>query len=280
MEDVAEAVGMSPTEAAAASIRLANLHMARALDIVSLERGEDPRRFSLMTFGGAGPMHAAELAEQIQSNTVIVPPHPGLFSALGMMMTDMKYSYVKGVLKRLDDVPDKFLEEAWQSMTEEAMSNINLTTEQSGLKISEIRSVDMRYAGQGFELEIQVPSHFHRLKLRELFEERHEAVYGYRHTGEALEITAIRLTLKIPLAKPSLIDTEGHAIEKRTEKQREVWFSDRWYDTPVMWRDNLFSSQLVDGPAIIEEHDSTTVVPPGWQCSKEQHGCLLMERQR
>jgi len=276
MEGVAKIVGMSVVETAAASIRLVNLHMARAFDIVSLERGQDPRKFSLMAFGGAGPMHAAELAEQIQANTVIVPPHPGLFSALGMMMTDMKYSYVKGVLKRLDEIPDEFFDETWERMAREAIANLNRTTETA--KISTYKSVDVRYLGQGFELEIQTLAHFDRSSLRELFEEKHEAVYGYRHIGEPLEITALRLTLTIAIEKPSLNGTASGDPKTRTESNRNVWFNDRWYDTPILWRNNLPSSHPVEGPAIIEEYDSTTVVPPGWKCTKEEHTCIVMER--
>ena len=222
-------------------------------------------------------MHAAELAEQIQANTVIVPPHPGLFSALGMMMTDMKYSYVKGVLKRLDEIPDEFFDETWERMAREAIANLNRTTETA--KISTYKSVDVRYLGQGFELEIQTLAHFDRSSLRELFEEKHEAVYGYRHIGEPLEITALRLTLTIAIDKPSLSRTASGDLKTRPESKRDVWFSDRWHDTPILWRNNLPSSHPVEGPAIIEEYDSTTVVPPGWKCAKEEHDCLVMERE-
>jgi N-methylhydantoinase A len=281
MEEVAKKVGMSTIETAAASLRLVNLHMARALDIVSLERGQDPRRFSLMAFGGAGPMHAAELAEQIQVNTVIVPQYPGLFSALGMLMTDMKYSYVKGILKRLDDIPDALFEETWTLMTKEAISNIErATTEDITARISASRSVDARYLGQGYELEIQIPAQFNRVNLRELFEQKHEAVYGYCHAGEPLEITALRLTVTVAIDKPILGCRASGDLRTGKETHRNVWFNEQWYDTSVLSRNNLPTFQPISGPAIIEEYDSTTVVPPGWKCTKEQHNCLLLEREK
>jgi N-methylhydantoinase A len=280
MEKVADKVGMNTIETAAASIRLVNLHMARALDIVSLERGQDPRRFSLMAFGGAGPMHAAELAEQIQVNTVIVPQYPGLFSALGMMMTDMKYAYVKGILKQLDNIPEDFLEEEWRLMAEAAISNVKRLTEDSNAKITTSRSVDVRYLGQGYELEIYVPEQFNSSKLRELFEQKHEAVYGYRHSGEPLEITAIRLTLTLTLPRPILRTTLSVNPRTATASHRKVWFKEQWYDTSIHWRDNLQTAQPIRGPAIIEEYDSTTVVPLGWKCSQEDHRCLVMEREK
>ena len=275
MEEVASKVEMSTVETAAASIHLVNLHMARAIDIVSLERGQDPRKFSLMAFGGAGPMHAAELAEQVGISTVIVPPYPGLFSALGMIMTDVKYAYVKGVLNPLDDLPDAFFEETWELMTQEFLSSFKRVTEDTSITTFS-RSVDVRYLGQGFELEVQVPKQFNRLNLRELFEQKHEAVYGYRHVGEPLEVTALRLTATTAIAKPSLSLMESAKRRTGTETHRSVWFNDGWQDTPVLWRDNLSAS--IDGPVIIEEYDSTTVVPPDWNCIGGRNNCLIMER--
>ena len=278
MEEVASKVKMNTIETAAASIRLVNLHMARALDIVSLERGQDPRKFSMIAFGGAGPMHAAELAEQVGIDTVVVPPYPGLFSALGMIMTDMKYDYVRGFLKRLDDIPDDFFEETWALMSKEALSNLKRVATGVGLGVTFARSLDVRYLGQGFELEVQVPAQFNRLRLRELFEQKHEAVYGYRHAGDPLEITALRLTVTAATAKPSLSLMARSGRRTGRETHRKVWFNDAWYDVPVLWRDNLSATQSFDGPMIIEEYDSTIIAPPGWNCSKNEDSCIIMER--
>ena len=278
MKEVATKVGMGLTEAAAASIRLVNLHMARALDIVSLERGQDPREFSLMAFGGAGPMHAAELADQVGIDTVIVPLHPGLFSALGMMMTDMKYHYVKGVLRLLDELPDNFFKEAWNLMLQEAVSTAKRQSDQLNAETIFVRSVDARYLGQGFELEVQLSGDFNRESLRESFERKHEAVYGYRHIGEPIEITAVRLTMIIPVARPSLKLTVG-APREIEEAHRKVWFNDTWCEGTVLWRDNVLGSQPLYGPLIIEEYDSTTVVPPGWNCRRDENNCLSLKRQ-
>ena len=275
MEQVARKVGMSAIETAAASIRLVNLHMAKAVDIVSLERGQDPSKFSLIAFGGAGPMHGAAIAEQVGVNSVIIPPHPGLFSALGMTMTDMKYNYVRGTLNPLDKISDDRLEETWRQMTAEAV--IDLKPKTGDKPITVIRSADVRYLGQGYELEIQVPSPFNRKSLVESFEERHEAVYGYRHAGERLEITALRLTIVAPIAKPNLNSLRVSIKETREVTHRRVWFKDEWFDTPVYWRDKL-PSQRLHGPLIIEEYDSTVVVPPNWECDGERNSCVILER--
>jgi N-methylhydantoinase A len=278
MEQVAKRVKMSAIEIAAASIRLVNLHMARAVDIVSLERGQDPRKFSLIAFGGAGPMHAAELAEQVGVNEIIVPPYPGLFSALGMMMTDMKYAYVRGILKPLDDLSDDIFEETWKEMTQEALSNLKAKMENETPNITSIRSVDVRYIGQGFELDVQVPPQFNRHSLRESFERKHEMVYGYRHAGEPLEVTALRLTVTIPVVKTNLGSLQDSIRKNNAVSRRKVWFNDEWFDTSVYWRDELPTSHPVSGPAIIEEYDSTIVVPPNWECNKARNNCLVLER--
>jgi len=207
-----------------------------------------------------------------------VPPYPGLFSALGMIMTDMKYAYVKGVLNPLDDLPDDFFEDTWESMTQEFRSNIKRVSAATTQVTTFSRSIDLRYLGQGFELEIQVPKEFDRLNLRELFEQKHEAVYGYRHVGEPLEVTALRLTATTTIAKPNLSPLENAEPRSEAETHRRVWFNDGWLDTPVLWRNNLSASARVDGPAIIEEYDSTVVVPPHWNCSSGKNNCLIMER--
>jgi N-methylhydantoinase A len=252
--------------------------MARAVDIVSLERGQDPRNFTLIAFGGAGPMHAAELAEQVGVNMVIIPPYPGLFSALGMMMTDMKYAYVKGVLKPLDDLPDEFFEETWKQMTLEFETSLELRTKDGDPTRSVLRSVDARYLGQGYELEIQAAGQFNRQAFKESFEKKHEMVYGYVHLGERLEITALRLTVLVPVTKLDLRALDSSGSELDSENRRLVWFADEWLDTPILRRDKLQQGRTIDGPAIFEEYDSTIIVPPNWHCRKETGNCLVLER--
>ncbi len=103
-------------------------------------------------------------------------------------------------------------------------------------------------------------------------------VYGYRHAGEPLEVTALRLTVTIPVMKPNLDSLQGSITKTNAGSRRKIWFNDEWFDTSVYWRDELTASQSVSGPAIIEEYDSTIVVPPNWECSKAKHNCLLLGR--
>ncbi len=279
LKRVAEKTGMNSWEVAAASLKLVNLQMARAVDIVSLERGLDLRQFALVAFGGAGPMHAAELAEQVGVSKVIVPPFPGLFSALGMLMTNMKYAYVKGMLKLLDELSEDSLEELFRGLTDEALAQL----EARGMDLSAAsvaRSVDLRYFGQGYELEVRASIPFDKKEVAEKLEEKHRMVYGYAHEGEMLELTALRLTVTMPVRKPSLasVPRDRASAEDALIAQRKVWFNGVWAQSPVFWRDHIPQDKTVRGPAIVEEYDSTIVVPPSWNCKKSKMGCLLLRR--
>src|SRR5208282_2971808 len=278
MQRVADNVRMDVTALAAASIKLVNLQMARAVDIVSLERGLDPRMFSLIAFGGAGPMHAAELAEQLGVNSIIIPPYPGLFSALGMMLTDMKYTYVKGLLRSLDELSESFIEEAWSQMTREAINRLKFKSMEAS-EASIIRTADVRYYGQGFELEIPVATPFSRTNLIEAFESKHEIVYGYRHEGEPIELTALRLTILLPVKKLDLDSlTRTDQTRPQTPNNRKVWFENEWLDTQIYRRESTPTDFILPGPAVIEAYDSTILIPPAWQCHNRRNGCLVLER--
>lgn len=279
LQHIAGKVGSDVDHVAAISLKLANMHMAKAIHIVSLERGLDPREFSLFSFGGAGPMHAAEVAEEVGINEVIVPPWPGLFSALGMLMSDMKYSYVRGILAPFDELGETTIERLLHEMTSDALTSLReRAVDVSKAKIQ--RSLDLRYVGQGYELEIPVPAPVNGVEAKVAFEEKHESIYGYRHGDEGLEITALRITVIIPVERPTFVRKRRTNIpaELSLKVRRRTWFDDHWFETPVYHRDTLSQDQTVVGPVIIEEYDSTTVVPPNWTCQSSDEGCLILRR--
>jgi len=275
MEKVAERAGLTAIECSRDSLVLTNLQMARAIHIVTLERGLDPAEFVLYAFGGAGPMHAAELAIQAGVNTVVIPPHPGLFSSLGLLMTDMRYTYVKGVVKVLDESDEAFLEDMFRELETTALFQLGRRGIDLG-KASVGRSMDLRYHGQGYEIEVEAGRPLKLKNCITLFEERHEATYGYRHTGEPVEVTALRVNVTVQRQKPAL--TRPAAEGRPREKSRKSYFEDEWLETPVYLRDNLPLGFELEGPAIIEEYDSTTVVPPGWRLTVDVTGCMVMRR--
>lgn len=279
LERIARKIGLDIQQTATAALKLVNLHMAKAVHIVSLERGLDPREFALVSFGGAGPMHAAELAEEVGIDEVIIPPWPGLFSALSMLLSDMKYTYVKGVLGSLRTFQEDEIEHMFDSMTRDAQEKLDrrgITTEKSTI----LRSVDLRYAGQGFELEVEASSPFRKEEAVTRFETRHESVYGYSESGEDIEVTTLRLTVVIPVKKTKLgTASPAHVKMENTAKaQRKCWFGGQWFDTNVYSRDLLPAGLKIDGPAILEEYDSTVLVLPSWECESGDATCLILRR--
>jgi N-methylhydantoinase A len=269
---------MDLLEVAASSLALVNLQMARAIDIVSLERGYDPREFTLFAFGGAGPMHAAELADQVGIRSVIIPPLPGLFSALSMLMTDAKYAFVQGIVHALDDVSEQSLENEFSKLSEDAIAKLKERgVDLAGVSVK--RTADLRYFGQGYELETEVGVPFSKKEAANAFEKKHEAVFGYRHAGEGVEITALRITLTIPIEKPKLgFPAQRHSDNRQVPDHRRVWFGGEWIDTAVLWRNDLEIDQTIQGPAIIEGYDSTIVVPPSWTIINTKTGCMFLRR--
>ena len=270
--------GMGAEELASASLRIVNFQMAKAIEIVTLERGLDARDFALVAFGGAGPMHAVEVAESIGMTKVIVPPLPGLFSALGMLMTDMRYDRVRGMVGLLEEVGEGKIEEMFEEMERESSESLN----EKGIegRPSYRRSIDLRYYGQGYELEIVVRRPFNRAAVTKAFEGRHVEVYGFAHDGERIELTALRLTTTIPAtSKVRLSEVEGEMPVAGGEGRRRAKFGERWFETQVYSRELLpVGGGVIRGPAIVEEYDSTVVVPPGWGCVKNHLRCLVIER--
>ncbi|MEM4415139.1 MAG: hydantoinase/oxoprolinase family protein, partial [Candidatus Caldarchaeum sp.] len=232
--------------------------------------------FVLMAFGGAGPMHAAELAQQIGMSTVITPPHPGLFTSLGLLMTDFRYTFVRGFIKTLSADSEEYFEKVFAEMEIEALQHIG----GKGLKTDSavvLRSLDMRYYGQGHELEVGAGKPLKAAETINRFENLHEAVYGFKHGGENVEVTAARLSVIIPRAKPSLPKPRQDGDSPKPA-ERKVYFGEEWLDTPVYARKSLPAGFSLEGPAIIEEYDSTTVVPPGWRLRVDDTGCMVMSK--
>jgi N-methylhydantoinase A len=275
MKNVATKLGLSVTEVAWNSLVLANLQMARAVHIVTLERGLDPAQFTLVAFGGAGPMHAAELAEQIGVSTVVIPPSPGLFSSLGLLVTDMKYSYVKGYVKVLERRDEEIVEQLFREMEAYAINHLSKRIELKNYRV--VRTIDLRYLGQGYEIEVETSRPFKLDEACSKFEELHSATYGYLHSGEPIESTALRLYIIIPTKRTTFPKTTRRRSES-ARSTRSVYFREGFIETPVVWRESLDNGYEAEGPLIVEEYDSTTVVPPGWHVHVDESGCMVMKR--
>jgi N-methylhydantoinase A len=277
---VARPLRLTVPEAAARIAEVVNASMAEALRIVSIERGHDARGFSLVAFGGAGPVHAAALAEELQIPEVIVPPVPGAFSALGLIASDLKRDYVRTLYADLGTVDPARVAETLGLM--EASGRTMLDTacvpaERRAL----LRQADLRYRRQAYELTVPLADGaVSRASLdaaMAAFHAKHEQTYGHANPAEPVQLVNLRLTAvgrlpNLTLAQP------GDPRTSRT-RARHVWFAATGFTpTQVYWRPGLEGGRIVPGPAIVEALDSTTVVPPGWAAAVDAMGFIRLTR--
>ena len=277
---VADPLGLQVTEAAAAIVEIVNSNMAEALRIVSVERGHDPREFALIAFGGAGPVHAAALAAELQIPEVIVPPVPGAFSALGLVASDLKRDYSRTLYADLSALDPAQVAKALIEM--EAMASEWLTAVAIPLtRRALVRAADVRYRRQAYELTVPLaegPIARASLDiLADAFHEKHSRTYGHANPEEPVQLVNLRLTAIGRLPSLSLALPPATAPARRTT--REVWFPEIGSTPcPVHWRDGLRAGETLAGPAIVEAMDSTIVVPPGWIASVDGKGYIRLRR--
>ena len=270
-EKIATPLGLPLYKAAEGIVRVINAVMAKAIRRLSVEKGYDPREFTLVSFGGGGPIHAAELATELQIPRVLVPPSPGVSSALGLLTADFRHDYVRTVLWAEKQATLKQLLQVINEMKVLALTQM----ENEGLNGSEIifvAGLDMRYQGQGFSLPVSFNvedlSIWKNLSpLIRIFHQNHQATYGYHDEKTLTEIVNIRLASvgKLPKPHPSKFQQKQVDLNSSIKKPRKVYFSGRFEETIVYDRSKLGWGAIVKGPAIIEQLDSTTLILPGQQ---------------
>jgi N-methylhydantoinase A len=277
----ARSVGFtSPRALAAGIVSVSNATMEKALRVISVERGYDPRDFYLICYGGAGGLHAADLASALGLPGVIVPQNPGAFSAFGILLSDVVRDVAQSVLlpvpagKKLQ-VKDLDLERRFARLERAARSDL----QREGFEMTRARRqlrLDLRYQGQSYELSVPFSRNF-----REDFHREHEKAYGYAHSGRGLEIVNLRLRLVIPTPKPRLRAQKlapAHNAVNAVVKTKLVWFGSKAYPTRIYARDRLPAGARLLGPAVIVEYSSTTVVPPDYGCEVDEHLNLVLKR--
>jgi N-methylhydantoinase A len=277
---IAQPLGMAIPEAAARIVEVVNSNMAQALRIVSVERGHDPQEFSLIAFGGAGPVHAVALAEELQIPEVIVPPMPGALSALGLVASDLKRDYSRTLYADLATADPLRVAEVMAGMEltgREMLDAAHVPHERQTL----LRQADVRYQRQAYELTVPVAAGvINRATLEELaaaFHTRHQQTYGHANRAEPVQLVNLRLTALGRL--PSLKFVQPADAEFAGTRSRDVWFAASGFaPTPAYWRDALASGTEIAGPAIIEAMDSTILVPPGWQARVVEFGYVRLTR--
>jgi N-methylhydantoinase A len=278
-------------------VTIAVARMTSAIREISIQRGHDPRDFTLIAFGGAGPMHALAMAEEIGIPRVLVPRHPGNFSALGLLAADIKHDDVRtrvGPLReRLPALRLAFAE--METTARQQLEREGFAPPQQKL----LRSLDLRYRGQAFELNIPVvawrgaaegePSEYREqlpvaaelAQIEADFHRHHRDTYGHANPEAAIELVNARLTAYGLVPKPAAARHAASRVklEDALVERRPVWFEGRAHDCPVWDRDRLPDGAELGGPAIVEEFGATTVVPPGWRGALDVHGNLRFERE-
>jgi N-methylhydantoinase A len=260
-----EQAGMDVLEAALGVVKVANAEMAKALRVISVQRGLDPRDFTLVAFGGAGPLHACSLAEELDIETVLVPKASGVLSALGLAVSDHRRDYVSPFLSSLKSADLPQMESMFAEMERAASEDLGSPELR--------RRADLRYSGQSFELMVEADD---PTKLAARFHAAHEGRYGYRMEGEPVELVNLRLTATVPVGKPELREEESTG-EPISEK-REVSFDGEWREVPVLDRAKMGRGSRVEGPAIVEFAEATCVVRPGWRGEVDGAGNLVLEK--
>ena len=272
-ERCAQPLGLTVTEAANGIVEIANAAMVNALHLISVQRGYDPRDFVLVGFGGAGPVHANALARDAEMPTLLIPRSPGIFSATGLLATDLKHDTATTIMRRLDDLDGAEVDAVFAEL--EAAGRAELEGEGlAGDTISFLHQVDLRYIGQSFELTIPAGD-----GLLERFHAEHDRTYGFAAPTEPVEVVSLRLTSVGTIAKPPARPL-APGVRPEPKERRPVYFAEAgdYVDCPIYDRYALPAGATFAGPAIVEEFDSTTVVHPGFAVTVDDVGNLVIQR--
>ena len=268
VDTVARPLGLEAEVAAAGIVEIADATMIEAVKLVSVQRGHDPRDLVLVAFGGAGPVHAVRLAEELGLKAVVVPPSPGVASALGMLLTDLRQDVRVTRLQRLGDVRESELAALSDEVEARAAAALG--------DVDEVHPyVELRYVGQSWALRVPLDGS----GLRAAFDAAHDAAYGYAVPEDDVEVVNVGVSALRRTAKPDLERVfRGRRAPPWRERRRAVWFGGGWVECPVVHRYALAPGDVVRGPGMIEEPDSATVVPPDWQAAAGAQGTLLLTR--
>ena len=278
--DVARPLGISIEDAAEGVIRIINANMTGALKVVSVERGYDPKDFTLVAFGGAGPLHGVELGRALGCRAVLVPRYPGLLCALGLLATDLQYDYARTALQRGPDYDLAAIDAVWRELEQEAdeeLAREGIPAERRRF----VRLADLRYAKQGFELTLEAPASAldaaAAARLVDAFHTQHERLYTFAERETQVEIVTLRLRaigLVDKIALPEIAAAAGSKPE--AYEQRAVRLDGASHHVPAYRRDALRAGHRISGPAVVDQLDSTSLVFPGQTAEVDRHGNLII----
>jgi N-methylhydantoinase A len=266
VEELAAALELEPLEAAEGIVRVANQEMARALRVVTVERGIDPREFALMPFGGAGPMHAAALAVELGIARIICPRASGVLSALGLVAAERRRDTARTVMLSGEELTDERIAAEVEGLRESIGA---------GLAGAEPEATyELRYRGQAFELAIPGDSRPDPAELAERFAAEHERRYGYRDPDAEVELVNVRLAMVVPGADPRPRAAPAGRVKRSRRRAR---FGGSWVEAEVV-RGEPSAGEQVEGPCVLELPEATLVVPPGWEAEVDELGSVVATR--
>jgi N-methylhydantoinase A len=283
-EKIAKPLGLNPLEAADGILNIINVKMEEAIKAVSSQRGYDIRDFTLVAFGGGGPMHAGRIALDLGIPSVLIPLTPGVHSALGLLMSDVKHDYVRSKLAGLDELELNEINQLFAQLIDRASADLR----SEGFQDNEIKLepfLDLRYAGQGYELTVACPMAPLKpadLKLmRERFDAQHELASGHKAETEPVELVSLRLISYglVPQAKLSPSKATGRKVNEAKTGARKVYFGQQhgMLDCQIYTRDLLEPGHRISGPGIVEQLDTTTVIHPEQEAAVDDYRNLIVK---
>ena len=287
-DKIGEPLGMSLTQAASGIIKVGNFNMASCIKVVTVEKGYDPKEAVLIAFGGAGPAHAAHLAWELGIPKVVIPPYAGVTSALGLLASNVKHEFVKTHLQRTDRVDLASLNQIYEELEGKGFSAMK----EDGIPDDRMvlaRTVDMRYKGQAFEIEVEVPGgeidQIALEKIVEKFHLHHQRLHGFFMKDGATEVVNLRVLALGLIEAPKISELRETAADKRSlgdaqKGVRKVFFDEAggFVECPIYERDRILPGILIQGPAVLEEPFSTTIVLPGQVAEVDRLQNIIIQR--
>ncbi|HLC25383.1 MAG TPA: hydantoinase/oxoprolinase family protein [bacterium] len=283
-EKIADPLGLTLFQAAEGIVKIVNAKMEEAIKTVSSQHGYDPRELTIISFGGAGPIHAARIAQDLGSPKVLVPRTPGVTSALGLLMSDVKHDYVRSKLESLESLDREKILEVFQGLEEQARADLK----KEGFPSQDVFLeffLDMRYANQGYELITPVPAVFFsqgdRGHIRRSFDDLHEKLFGHRAESQPVEVVSYRVVSwgRVPAIEFRSFPPGQNSLATARRGERKIYFGEAagFTSCPVYERNLLESGYTIPGPAIVEQEDSTIVIFPGQTGTVDSYHNILIE---
>ncbi len=279
-EEIADPLNKGVDEAAAGILSITNANMERAIRVISVDRGHHPRDFSLLAFGGAGPLHAAELAAKLEIPRAIIPARAGVLSALGLTETDISHDFVRSLIKNLES----FTSDRLKGIFERLIKKGEKTLSEEGINSDRIKhhlSADLRYKGQSHELNVKLAGEGgNELKenLADKFHEKHESLFGHSYPETSVELVNLRVESVGELDKFELKNVKGTSLEGARKEARPVYFREEgWVKASIYDRQLMPAEETFEGPAVVKGEESTILLPPETEARSDRIGNLILK---